>query len=207
MSKKDVTAHSSNRSESQTTLNLCAPLCPLWFNHHPHRRTKAINITRRQRSESHTTLNLCAPLCPLWFNHHPHRRTKAINISRSERSKSQSTLNLCAPLSPLWFNHHPAYQKRKGKGTRPFPFPPRHSPKRMLRQELLARATHPCEREQASFLTFPSFDSCRVNAADRSHHAANRLRNTYAASPVPMVKESATKTRDLSVQSVFLRVI
>jgi hypothetical protein len=57
--------------------------------------------------------------------------------------------------------------KEKGGTTNRSPFPPRSQPKPTSRQELPARATHPCEREQASFLTFTlqtpaEFRRCRV---------------------------------------------
>ena len=66
------------------------------------------------------------------------------------------------------------------------------------RQELPARATHPSEQEQASFLTFPPSNPCRVSANAGSHHAVVRLRNRDEKQALCQFLAECNSTNDVS---------
>ena len=74
------------------------------------------------------------------------------------------------------------------------------------RQELPARATHPCEREQASFLTFPPSNPCRVSANAGSHHAVIRLCIRFGKQALCQFREECTTTIDVACFTAFPEV-
>jgi len=74
------------------------------------------------------------------------------------------------------------------------------------RQELPARATHPCERKQASFLTFPPSNPCRVSANAGSHHAVIRLCNRFEKQALCQFREECKTTIGVACFAAFPEV-